>query len=52
VNSQRENYASALSAMGGYVIVNDLLNTPNHWIAGVVFLIIGTLLFLWPEGER
>lgn len=52
MNSQRENYGTAFAAIGGYSIMGDLLDVGNHWVIGLIWLVIGTVLFLWPEGTR
>lgn len=48
----REGWGASLTAIGAYVIVGDFLDTSNYWPVGLVWLLIGALLFLWPEGKR
>lgn len=49
--STRETWGSSLASIGGYMVVADLLDTPNHWIIGLLWLLIGAVLFIWPESK-
>lgn len=50
--NSREINGSAFAAIGGYMIVADLLDTPSHWVIGLIWLAIGAVLFLWPESRK
>lgn len=47
----REDWGGVFAAIGAYVIMSDLLDTPSQWVLGLVWLLIGALLMFWPEGK-
>lgn len=52
MNTQRENIGSAVATIGGYTIMADFLDLENYWLIGVIALVIGAVVFLWPEEKR